>query len=340
MKAAVLEKIGAPLAVIDLDMSTHHDNKGGLVLLNPGQVLVKILCAGICGSQLQEIDGIKGDPAHLPHLLGHEGCGIVEQTGLGVTHVKRGDKVVMHWRRGVGMEIWGGTYGDIRSGPVTTFSTHSIVSENRVTKIDDDVPNDFAALLGCALSTALAIVENEANVKPETTVFVIGCGGLGLALILALKAAGVKNVIATDKCERKQRIVRDLGAQWIFNLAAGMDLVIDTVGCCSQLATNRYISLQKGGTEGGGFQPDKDIPRYVQMWRDGKLDGWEKIITHKIPLDGINRGISLMRQGKAGRVLIDFNQPCNHVPPCFEDSSTCWDYEAGKSRADALPNFP
>ena len=308
MRAAVLSEIGQPLAVVEIPVvfgnGTFFDDEIGL---KQGQVLIQVLCAGICGSQLQEIDGIKGDPTHCPHLLGHEGCGIVR--GIRADSdgkIKVGDKVVMHWRKGSGMDVSeGGTFHGIRSGPVTTFSEYTIVSENRVTPIPDDVPNDLAALLGCALSTALALVENEADVPNTKTAFVIGCGGLGLALILALKAAGVKHVFATDINEGKLPIVDSLKANFLFNQAAGFDLVIDTTGQFKHLATGRYISLQKGGSEGGGFNPDKDIPRYVQMWRDGKLDDYSKLITHRIKLDDINKGIQLMRHGKAGRVMIE-----------------------------------
>ena len=73
--------------------------------------------------------------------------------------------------------------------------------------------------------------------------------------------------------------------------------------------TAGWIFQGNGGrieaTNGGGFNPTKDIPRYVQMWRDGKLDDYKKIITHRIKLEEINQGISLMRDGKAGRVLIE-----------------------------------
>jgi alcohol dehydrogenase len=68
---------------------------------------------------------------------------------------------------------------------------------------------------------------------------------------------------------------------------------------------NRYISLQKNGTSAGGFDPAKDIPRYCEMFRHGTFDGYEKIITHRISLDQINEGIQLMRDGKAGRVMIE-----------------------------------
>ena len=94
MKAAILEQIDAPLAVREVELTE----------LKFGQVLVKVLVSGLCGAQLHEIKGHKGNAKFLPHLMGHEGCGIVEEIGLGVTTVEPGDKVVMHWRPGSGIE--------------------------------------------------------------------------------------------------------------------------------------------------------------------------------------------------------------------------------------------
>ena len=87
MKAAVLEEINHPLVLKDVEITS----------LQVGQVLVKVIVSGICGSQLHEINGNKGNSKFLPHLMGHEGCGIVQEVGAGVTSVKPGDKVVMHW---------------------------------------------------------------------------------------------------------------------------------------------------------------------------------------------------------------------------------------------------
>ena len=94
MKAAVLEELNQPLTLREV----------GLTELRFGQVLVKVLVSGLCGAQLHEIKGHKGNGKFLPHLMGHEGCGIVESVGIGVTTVKPGDKVVMHWRPGSGVE--------------------------------------------------------------------------------------------------------------------------------------------------------------------------------------------------------------------------------------------
>lgn len=325
MKAAVLEEIGKPLSIRKIDKLPKN--------LATGHIYVQMCVSGICGSQIDEIDGKKGKSEHCPHLLGHEGCGTTEF-----------GKVVVHWRKGKGLDPDPVTYGDLKSGPCTTFSQGTFVSENRVTPIPDDVPNDFACLLGCCLSTSLAIVENEADVPNTKTAFVIGCGGLGLSLILALKAFGIPNVFATDINHSKQYLVEELGGKFLFNQASGFDLVIDTTGQYQHLASGRYISLQKGGTEAGGFNPTRDIPRYIQMWRDGKLNDYAKLITHRIKLEDINKGIDLMRKGKAGRILIEFDQKtsnkCQHVPKCFEKSNECWNWDESRKRTENFPNYP
>src|SRR3989338_3133911 len=137
MKAAILEEINGPLVVGEV----------GLSELMFGQVLVKVLVSGICGAQLQEIAGNKGNGKFVPHLLGHEGCGIVESIGVGVTRVKKGDKVVMHWRKGEGIESDFPTYTfkgkPMRSGKITTLSEYSVVSENRVTPVPAHTPNEL-----------------------------------------------------------------------------------------------------------------------------------------------------------------------------------------------------
>ncbi len=322
MKAAVLEEIGQPLRVMELDMPSR---------LEDGQVLLRVTHAGICGAQIKEIEGTKGDPENCPHLLGHEGCGVV---------FGRAEKAVIHWVKGEGKDPDPVRFGNIKSGPCTTFSEYTIVSENRITIIPDDVPSDLACLLGCCLSTALATVENVARIKSGERVLIVGCGGVGLAMILAAKVAGAIQITATDSMESKSKLAHDIGATgfipaYMEDYYFGpdrFDVIIDTAGVITRanlLAKGgRYIMVGQplpemtlqpftagwifqgnGGrieaTNGGGFNPTKDIPRYVQMWRDGKLDDYKKIITHRIKLDEINQGISLMRDGKAGRVLIE-----------------------------------
>ena len=95
MKSAILVKSRKPLIIDNVELPKH---------LRFGQVQVKIVYSGICGSQINEIDAKKGDDKYLPHLLGHEGSGVVEKIGEGVTRVKKGDHVVLHWRKSSGIE--------------------------------------------------------------------------------------------------------------------------------------------------------------------------------------------------------------------------------------------
>jgi Zn-dependent alcohol dehydrogenase len=94
MKAAVLEKLKKPLVIHTLEVPS----------LNYGQVLVELKYSGICGRQIQEIDGSKGPDKFLPHLMGHEGGGIVRKIGYGVSKCKVGDHVVLHWRESKGIQ--------------------------------------------------------------------------------------------------------------------------------------------------------------------------------------------------------------------------------------------
>ena len=212
MKAAVLETINAPLVVADVELGE----------LSRGQVLVKVLASGICGAQLQEIAGHKGNAKFVPHLLGHEGCGIVEKVGGGVTMVKKGDKVVMHWRKGEGIEADFPSYvykgKKMSSGKVTTLSEYSIVSENRLTAVPPSTSNDLCALLGCGLSTALGAIENEAKVQKGESVMVVGVGGLGASLIQAAALFHANPIIAVD-IHDKRSLAESLGATLFINSA-------------------------------------------------------------------------------------------------------------------------
>jgi S-(hydroxymethyl)glutathione dehydrogenase/alcohol dehydrogenase len=237
MKAAILEGLNKPLVVANV----------GLTPLLHGQILVKNLVTGICGAQLEEIKGNKGNGGFVPHLLGHEACGIVEEVGSGVLKVSKGDKVVLHWRKGEGIESDFPRYEyqgrQIRSGKVTTFSEYSIVSENRVTPVPHDTPNDLAALLGCALSTALGVIKGAARVRYGESVIVIGVGGIGLNLVRYAVQAGAYPVIAVDVAD-KEEMSRKVGAHFFINRKAkplaqalkeiagitNADVIIPTVG--------------------------------------------------------------------------------------------------------------
>lgn len=238
MKAVILSKVDSPLLIKDVELTP----------LKAGQVLVKVLTSGLCGAQLHEIRGHKGNAKFMPHLLGHEGCGIVEETGPGVTTVSVGDKVVMHWRQGEGIESAFPNYildgKTISSGKCTTLSEYSITSENRVTTVPDDTPEPLCALLGCGLTTALGIINNEIDLKFGESLAVVGCGGVGLNLIQGAVMAAAHPVIAIDINENKREKCFNMKANHFINPLhknikeelknitsnGKLDIVIDTTG--------------------------------------------------------------------------------------------------------------
>ena len=336
MKAAVLEELNQPLTLREV----------GLTELRFGQVLVKVLVSGLCGAQLHEIKGHKGNGKFLPHLMGHEGCGIVEGVGIGVTTVKPGDKVVMHWRPGSGVESPFPSYTldgkTISSGKVTTLSEFSIVSENRVTKIDFKTPSVLAAMLGCSLTTALGIIDNECELKFGESVAIIGCGGVGLNLIQAAKMKSASPIYGVDVNQNMFDLSTQLGADcFVYDidyLPSKCDVIIDTTGIpdviskaferlnpggrlilVGQPAPDRIVCLPNAvsmfdgtgksirATQGGRTDPEKDIPRYIKLAMKGKLD-YETLHTHTFTLDEVNEAFDLLKSGNAGRIMVKINE--------------------------------
>src|SRR5580693_8241668 len=172
-KAAILAQSREPLVVDEIALPE---------TLGVGQVLVQVLYSTICGAQLNEIAAAKGPDKFLPHLLGHEASAQVIEIGLGVTTVKPGDTVVLHWRPSQGIQCqppayqWRGK--KLNAGWVTTFSDYAVVSENRMTVIPPDYNLRDAPLLGCAVTTAAGVINNDANVKigESVVIFGVGCG--------------------------------------------------------------------------------------------------------------------------------------------------------------------
>ncbi len=157
MKAAILVELNKPLIVDTIHLPDD---------LLYGQVLVKVKYSGICGSQLGEINGVKGPDKYLPHLFGHEGGGVVQKVGLGVTQVKEGDHVVMHWRKGAGIDAptpkyqWGDKI--VNAGSVTTLNEYAVISENRLTPIpkefDLKLEENFNSNLRSVVSNNIEII--------------------------------------------------------------------------------------------------------------------------------------------------------------------------------------
>lgn len=190
--------------------------------LKYGQVLVKIAYSGICHSQLNEIQGLKGEDKFLPHALGHEGSGIVETIGPGVKKVKPGDRVVLTWIKGSGVDVPSVLYkrkdgSVVNSGAISTFMTQAVISENRIVKISDEMPLREAALLGCAVPTGAGAIINTAKLSKGDTIAIFGIGGIGLSALLAAKLKQASIIIAVDIFDNKLGDALRLGATHTIN---------------------------------------------------------------------------------------------------------------------------
>ena len=239
MQAAILVKQNQPLVVDQIELPR---------TLDIGQVLVKLHYSGICGSQLGEIDGTKGEDKYLPHLLGHEGSGTVLATGPGVRYVEPKDKVVLHWRKGLGIESQPPAYAwrgrQINAGWITTFNEYAIVSENRLTRIPPDSDMEVAALFGCAVTTGFGVVQNNAKLRIGESVVVFGAGGVGLSIVQAAALVTAYPIVAVDLYDNRLELAKQMGATHIVNAGhenaaarireligpGGLDAFIDNTG--------------------------------------------------------------------------------------------------------------
>ena len=329
-QAAILRQLNAPLTVEDIDVSFPE----------VGQVLVEVRASGICGAQIREMTGGKGEDKYLPHLLGHEGAGVVLEVGPGVRKVRAGDHVVLHWRKGSGIEsecpMYGSDNGLVGGGWVTTFNTHALISENRMTVIPKDIDFGVAALLGCAVTTGLGIINNEAKLKMGQSIAVAGVGGVGLNVIQGAAMASAFPIIAIDLLEQKREMAMDFGATNYLFSADCMDQVDIFVDCTGHpgIIQAGLDALAPGGklilvgqprqgqdvvfediqrnyrgitimdSQGGLTNPDADIPRYIKLYQAGKLE-LDKLITNRFPLAEINQAIELMKSGLSGRIIVE-----------------------------------
>ena len=223
--AAVLVETGQPLVIADLEIP----------LLKPGQALVEVSFSGVCHTQLLECRGYKGKDAYLPHCLGHEGSGIVQEVGPGVTKVSPGDRVILSWIKGSGRDVPGSVYQwngrSVNAGGITTFSKHSVISENRLTPLPDSIPLREAALLGCAIPTGFGTVINTAQPKPGQSLVVFGAGGIGLCAIAGAAISGCAPIIAVDIRPEKLALGKAMGATHLVN-ASEADPVAQILDLC------------------------------------------------------------------------------------------------------------
>src|SRR5215204_3803370 len=339
-KAAVLVESRKPLIVDTIELPD---------ALGVGQVLVKILYTTICGAQINEIAAAKGPDKFLPHLLGHEASATVVEIGLGVTNVKPDNTVVLHWRPSQGIQCQPPSYkwrGEkLNAGWITTFNDYAVVSENRMTVISRDYDLKIAPLLGCAVTTAAGVINNDANVKIGESVVIFGVGGVGLNVVQFAHLAGANPIVAIDLLDNKLEMARTRGATYCINSktvgdldaeirqivgANGPDKVIETTGAKTVIELAYNLTHPDGTCVLVGVPNEKvsiyTLPIHFKKVLTGSHGGdavphvdiprlirlteagrfsLEGIITHEFALDDINDALAVVRSGNAGRVLIN-----------------------------------
>lgn len=253
-EAALLVETGKPLVIATIETP----------VLKPGQVLVEIAYSGACGTQLMEVAGDKGEDKWCPHCLGHEGTGVVVETGSAVTKVKVGDKVVLSWIKGAGIEAGGAVYEwegkTVNAGGVTTFQRHAVVSENRLTLLPAGMSLEIGVLLGCAAPTGMGAVYNVLQVRAGDAVAVFGTGGIGLNALMAAALAGASPVIGIDLKESRRDMAKVFGASHVIDPASGdvaaqiktivpngVDFAVEATGVPSVMADAVGVTRQQGG---------------------------------------------------------------------------------------------
>lgn len=284
-RGAVLERMelprpygdSRPLRIAEVEL----DDPG------PGELLVRMVAAGLCHSDLSSING--DHPRAMPLLLGHEASGVVQAVGPHVSRFAPGDHVVLVFATSCGHCLpcaegrpalcepaavaagqgslitgakrihEGGQVIDHHIG-VSAFTEHAVVAEASCVRIDPAIPLDRAALLGCAVLTGVGAVINTGALKAGQSCAIVGLGGVGLAALLGAVAAGARQVIAVDISDQKLQVARDLGATHTVNSrdpdalaqlrqisGGGVDLAVELAGVVSALEF-AYEAARRGGT--------------------------------------------------------------------------------------------
>jgi Zn-dependent alcohol dehydrogenase len=365
IRAAVLEGTGGPMEVTELELADP----------GPDEVLVRLHASGVCHSDENAIDGTS--ETRCPAVLGHEGAGVVERVGAGVTRVAVGDHVALSWAPSCGTcseclrelpqlcsTAWpamgtggllDGTTRLSRGGEpvyhysfISSFAEACVLPERSCVPIPRDVPFEVAGLVGCAVTTGVGAVWRTAGVRPGDRVAVIGCGGVGLSAVLAAAAAGAETIIAVDVNAQKLAEAATFGATGgivtsgspeetaaavVEASAGGVDYAIEATGRTDAMLTAFLSTRTRGaavligipredavlslpalsiprmerrvlGSLYGSSRPERDFVTILNLYRRGLLP-LDRLISHRLGLDDIDRAFELLRSGEALRVVID-----------------------------------
>ncbi|RTZ59188.1 MAG: S-(hydroxymethyl)glutathione dehydrogenase/class III alcohol dehydrogenase [Gammaproteobacteria bacterium] len=366
-KAAVAFAAGKPLEIVELDLDGPK----------AGEVLVEIKATGVCHTDAFTLSG--DDPEGMfPVVLGHEGAGIVQEVGAGVTSVKPGDHVIplytpecreceyclnpktnlcqsIRATQGQGLMPDGTSRFSLDGKPVlhymgcSTFSNYTVLPEISVAKVREDAPFDKICYIGCGVTTGVGAVAFDAKVEPGSNVVVFGLGGIGLNVIQGAKMVGADMIVGVDLNPARKDIAGKFGmthfvnpndvdgnlAEYLVELTGGgadysfecignVDVMRTALECChkgwgesviigvagaGQEISTRPFQLVTGrvwrGTAFGGARGRTDVPKIVEWYMNGKIN-IDDLITHKLPLEDINKAFDLMHAGESIRTVIEY----------------------------------
>lgn len=293
-KAAVLYEVGAPLQVEELELAAPK----------AGEVLIKMVASGICHSDYSFRYGVL--ETALPVVLGHEGAGIVQEVGPGVTNVAVGDHVVCaltpscgecgmckenkpYLCADMGRVLWKGCLLDgttrFSKGSqaihtlcaIGSFSEYSVIPAGSAIKVTKQAPLETVCLVGCGVTTGVGAALNTATIQPGNSVAIIGCGGVGLSVLQGCRIAGAETIIAIDPVPEKRALARSLGATHVIDPGAE-----DPVKAVRKL-TNGGVHF--------AFEALGRTATIEQAWNMARLTGEAIIVGVPSPKDKVKLGV-------------------------------------------------
>ena len=359
MKAAVFHGPHKPLTIENVDIDKPQGR----------EVLVRTVASGVCHSDLHFVDGFYPHPT--PTILGHEAAGVVESVGPQVSAFKPGDHVIACLSAFCGVCeycLTGRTYlcqtPPVRpkSDPpklswkgepvhqfinLSAYAEQMLVHENAIVKIDNEMPLDRAALIGCGVTTGVGAVLNTARIEAGSTVAVFGAGGVGLAAIQGARIGGARMIIAVDTVEAKFDKARELGATHTVNAAkddpvkairtlsgGGVDYSFEAIGL-KVAAEQCFNCIRPGGTatiigmipvgqkielDGPAFLREKKIQGCTMGSNRFKVDmpryidfyrqgrlKLDEMITRRGRLEDVNEAFRAMKAGEVARTVLMFD---------------------------------